>query len=121
MCIHNDGRRVFKHEVAQECARLLCSSAVSKIKSECSTRGIQPTRYRFIVLLMNRLLKKIIELLDESIRLQKLLQDVTDLPDVHRYVAFCCCRIPPVSFLTKLFQLYDKPEVVPDLVTEYYL
>ena len=78
--------KVFVDEVIQQRARLLCSTAVNKMKLECTVRGITPTRSGFVVLFMNGLLHQLCEWLNEMIRMNNN-DDVITVADMYRYVS----------------------------------
>ena len=82
-------------------ARLLCDTAVKKMRLECSVRGIPPTRCGFVVLFVNRVLHQLMQWLNEFIRLHELKEPVPILADMSRYLS-----VPLLSHTTGL--RFDK-------------
>lgn len=67
-----DLKQGFAQKVLQERAKLLCETAVARIKVECVVQDIAPPRGRFVILFMNCVLLKLKKWLNDFIRLREL-------------------------------------------------
>ena len=76
----------FANYLIQERARLLCSTFVNKINLQCSVRGITPTRAGFVMLIMNGILQKLTEWVNELVRVKNM-ESILALSDMHRYIS----------------------------------
>lgn len=98
-CISFKLEQSFAGRVVHEHARLLCKTAVGKIKIECVIPDIGPVRNGFVILFINRVLLQLKEWVNELIRLRNLYIESIMVSETNRYVA-----VLPLSY-TSVFRL----------------
>ena len=100
----------------EERARLLCSSAVSRLGTELDLNSLQPTRAGHIVLFTNDLLKNSLKWTNEHIKLSKISMRELHMHEMYYYLAamlesHCSGR----SFTKTLSIFNERGCTVPDL------